>query len=188
MDSKPIKTQENLSKLKEKLRELFQLDRGDLDFGLYRIMAYKSAEVGDFLDNHLLPQVTEALGEIAASDISSLKELFDKAVGEAKNLGFDPEIAPKVKELKAQIKAAKSDQQMEADTYNHLYNFCSRYYDQGDFMSLRRYKSGGKEAYSIPYNGAEVKLHWANADQYYIKTTENYSSYIFTVGQGNKPR
>ena len=49
-------------------------------------------------------------------------------------------------------------------------------------------KSAGKEAYSIPYNGEEVKLHWANADQYYIKTTENYSSYIFIVDKGDEKR
>ena len=27
-----------------------------------------------------------------------------------------------------------------------------------------------------------MKLHWANADQYYIKTTENYASYVFRAG------
>jgi len=48
-------TEENIAKLKAKLRELFQLDRGDLDFGLYRIMAHKRAEVSAFLDNDLLP-------------------------------------------------------------------------------------------------------------------------------------
>ena len=31
------------------------------------------------------------------------------------------------------------------------------------------YKDG---VYAIPHNGEEVKLHWVNADQYYIKTTE----------------
>ena len=47
-------------------------------------------------------------------------------------------------------------------------------------MSLRRYK---KETYSpLPMNGEEVKLHWANADQYYIKSAENFSHYAFTVG------
>ncbi len=177
---------ENLSKLKTKLRELFQLDRGDLDFGLYRIMALKSAEIEDFLDNHLLPQITEALGEIAESDISSRREELEKATEEAENLGYNPEESSKIKEIQAQIKAAEKDQQKEADVYNHLYNFFSRYYDEGDFMSLRRYKSAGKEAYSIPYNGEEVKLHWANADQYYIKTTENYSSYIFIVKKGKE--
>ena len=176
--------EEKLSKLKEKLRELFQLNRGDLDFGLYRIMALKGAEINEFINEHLLPQVTETLGDIAKSDISLLEADLEKATSDAQGPGVDPEATPKVKELKARIKAAKGDQQ--ADTYNHLFNFFSRYYDEGDFMSLRRYKSGGKEAYSIPYNGEEVKLYWANSDQYYIKTTENYSSYVFTLGDGKR--
>ena len=181
-------TEENIAKLKEKLRELFQLNRGDLDFGLYRVMALKSAEVNEFLDQHLLPQVTEMLGDIAKSDTSLFEADLEKSTSVARELGVVPGDTPKVKALKAQIKAAQRDQQTEADTYNHLFNFFSRYYDEGDFMALRRYKSGGKAAYSIPYNGEEVKLHWANSDQYYIKTTENYSSYIFTLGKGEQQR
>ena len=181
-------TNENFSKLKEKLRELFQLDRGDLDFGLYRIMAHKSIEVGEFLENRLLPQVTEALGTIAEADSEVANKELDDAIGQAQKLGgIDPEQTDAVKNARARLAAAKRDQQTEADTYNHLYNFFSRYYDEGDFMSLRRYKGAGRESYSIPYNGEEVKLHWANSDQYYIKTTENYSSYIFTVG-ADKPK
>ena len=68
--------------------------------------------------------------------------------------------------------------------YNHLANFFARYYAEGDFISQRRYSSGGRAAYLIPYDGEEVKLHWANADQYYVKTTENYASYVFTMGTG----
>ena len=180
--------EENFAKLKTKLRELFQLDRGDLDFGLYRIMAFKSTEVGDFLDKHLLPQVKETLGDIADSDTELFQTKLDKTIETARDLGLDPEQTPKVQQLITKIKTAKRDQQTEAETYNHLYNFFSRYYHEGDFMSLRRYKSTGKEAYSIPYNGEEVKLHWANADQYYIKTTENYSSYIFILGGDKKNR
>ena len=181
-------TEENIAKLKEKLRELFQLDRGDLDFGLYRIMAHKRAEVDKFLENRLLPQVTEALGTIAEADSETANQKLDKALALARKVGgIDPEQTDVVKDARAELAAAKSDEQIEADTYNHLYNFFSRYYDEGDFMSLRRYKGEGKEAYSIPYNGEEVKLHWANSDQYYIKTTENYASYIFTVG-ADKPK
>ena len=181
--------EENLKKLTAKLRELFQLDRGDLDFGLYRIMALKSAEVGKFLEDDLLPQVTEALGSIAGADRKAAQAKLDDCLKKAKGLGgIDPEDTNAVKEARAEVAAAKNNQQVEADIYNHLYNFFARYYDQGDFMSLRRYKSEGKEAYLIPYNGEEVKLHWANADQYYIKTTENYSSYVFIVGEGRKKR
>lgn len=51
----------------------------------------------------------------------------------------------------------------EVAVHNHLYTFLSRYYDNGDFISKRRY--GRKERYAIPYNGEEVYLHWANSDQ-----------------------
>ena len=47
-------------KLKALLTELFQLDQPDLDFGLYRIMHAKSAEVSQFLDKDLFPQVKAA--------------------------------------------------------------------------------------------------------------------------------
>ena len=82
----------------------------------------------------------------------------------------------------------QKDADSEADVYNHLANFFARYYAEGDFISQRRYSSGGRSAYLIPYDGEEVKLHWANADQYYVKTTENYASYVFTVGTGEAER
>jgi adenine-specific DNA-methyltransferase len=70
---------------------------------------------------------------------------------------------------------------VEADVYNHLTNFFSRYYDDGDFISQRRYKDG---VYAIPYEGEEVKLHWANADQYYVKTSEYFKDYTFKTMHG----
>jgi adenine-specific DNA-methyltransferase len=51
-------TDTNPAKLITLLRELFQLDRPDLDFGIYRIMHAKSGEVTQFLERDLLPQVS----------------------------------------------------------------------------------------------------------------------------------
>ena len=68
---------------------------------------------------------------------------------------------------------------MENIIFSHLTTFFSRYYDEGDFISARRY--GKDDAYMIPYKGEEVKLHWANADQYYIKTTEDFRDYQFLL-------
>ncbi len=62
--------------------------------------------------------------------------------------------------------------------YGHLYCFFRRYYSEGDFLSKRVYKPG---VYAIPYEGEEVKLHWANADQYYIKTSEYLRDYAFRL-------
>ena len=69
------------------------------------------------------------------------------------------------------------------NVYNHLYTFFSRYYDQGDFISQRRYKD---DTYAIPYAGEEVMLHWANKDQYYTKSGESFSNYAFTLENGKK--
>ena len=52
---------QSFKKLVTLLKELFQLDRPDLDFGFYRIMHAKSAEVTQFLEQDLLPQVQAAL-------------------------------------------------------------------------------------------------------------------------------
>lgn len=44
-----------------KLHELFQMDRAELDFGIYRIMNLKRAEVSRYLEEELSPQVGEIL-------------------------------------------------------------------------------------------------------------------------------
>ena len=179
---------EKFNRLKEILRAMFQLDRGDLDFGLYRIMNMKAAEIADFLDNDLLPQVQDALTGNAQERQAELEKELAQARAKAIDLGADPEAMPKVRELQQQLAEVKADVAAEADVYNHLANFFARYYDEGDFMSLRRYSGGGQSSYLIPYDGEEVKLHWANSDQYYIKTTENYASYVFSVGPGDEKR
>ena len=180
--SSPPASSEKFDRLKDILRTMFQLDRGDLDFGLYRIMNLKAGEIANFLDNDLLPQVQTALAGNATGRQAELERELAQAREQARGLGYDPDTAPKAIELKQQLAEAKADTEAETDVYNHLANFFARYYDEGDFMSLRRYSGGGRSSYLIPYDGEEVKLHWANADQYYIKSTENYASYVFIVG------
>ena len=179
---------EKFNRLKDILRTMFQLDRGDLDFGLYRIMNLKAGEIEGFLENDLLPQVQSALTGNALERQVELEKDLAKARAAAMDLEADPEIMPKVKKLQQQLAEVKADVAAEADVYNHLASFFARYYDEGDFMSLRRYSGGGQSSYLIPYDGEEVKLHWANADQYYIKSTENYASYVFSVGSGDEKR
>lgn len=174
-------SQEKFNQLKALLREMFQLDRGDLDFGLYRIMNMMADKITKFLDDDLLPQVKTILAGVSDEDRADLEKHIEDARTMAKALGINPDDAPKVIELKRQLAEARTDAEAEADVYGHLANFFSRYYSEGDFMSLRRYSGGGNSAYHIPYDGEEVKLHWANADQYYIKTSENYASYSFTL-------
>ncbi len=179
---------EKFDRLKTLLREMFQLDRGDLDFGLYRIMNMKAGEIEAFLNRDLLPQVKTVLAGVADEERARIEAELDSTIKQLKALKAPTEDNEKVCGLRAQLAEAKADADAEADVYGHLANFFARYYNEGDFMSLRRYSSGGRATYLIPYDGEEVKLHWANADQYYIKTTENYASYAFTVGKDEAER
>ena len=175
-------SQDAFDQLKTLLREMFQLDRGDLDFGLYRIMKMKNNEIEAFLDNDLLPQVKVAIAAFTDEERARVKAELDDAIKQLKHLKAPIDNNETVRKLRAQLVKVRADVSAEADAYNLLTNFFARYYDEGDFVSLRRYSSGGHTTYAIPYNGEEVKLHWANADQFYIKTTENYSTYAFFAG------
>lgn len=166
-------------KLKSLLKELFQLDQQDLDFGLYRIMHAKSAEVSQFLDKDLLPQVQAAFGQYKTADKAEIEKELSKAIDQALGLGVDPETIQKVKDLRAQLANDAVDiGALESEVYDHLFSFFRRYYSEGDFLAKRVYKPG---VYAIPYEGEEVTLHWANKDQYYIKTSEYLRDYAFRL-------
>lgn len=51
-------------KLLDKLKELFQLDRPDLDFGFYKIMHARAREVTEFIDHQLLAEVERAFSSL----------------------------------------------------------------------------------------------------------------------------
>ena len=166
-------------KLKTLLRELFQLDQPDLDFGLYRIMHAKGAEVTQFLDKDLLPQVKQAFGLYKTADKAELEKELAKVKAGVEAAGMNPDDSPKVKELRDKLENDSVDLgALENEVYDHLYSFFRRYYSDGDFLSKRVYKPG---VYAIPYEGEEVKLHWANRDQYYIKTSEYLRDYAFRL-------
>ena len=88
-------------KLNTLLKELFQLDQSDLDFGLYRVMHAKSAEVSQFLDDDLLPQVQVAFDQYRTADKVEIEKRLATAIEQAQGLGVDPETTQKVKDLRA---------------------------------------------------------------------------------------
>jgi len=137
---------DNQAKFQSLLRELFQFDCADLDFGIYRIMNHNRAVIERFITADLPQAITEEL------------------------------------ERGALAEQAQAAQALEAAVYNHLYTFFNRYWQDGDFISKRRYSK--KERYAIPYNGEEVYLYWANHDQYYIKTGEYFTDYTYKAPNG----
>ena len=183
-DTHPAK----FNKLVTLLKELFQLDQPDLDFGIYRIMHAKAGEVTRFLERDLLPQVKDAFAQYQSADSAELKKELAELEATLRRVKVDPDINEEVLKLRAQLTGAIDIGALENEVYDHLYSFFRRYYSEGDFLAKRVYKPG---VYAIPYEGEEVTLHWANKDQYYIKTSEYLRDYAFRLkpdaGEGEDP-
>ncbi len=188
---------DNQVKFQNLLRELFQFDCADLDFGTYRIMNHKRAAIESFITEDLPKAIAEELEHGALAEQSQaaqaleaarkkvLESLGDDALDADGNLGESFRSTPAGRAyLEAQQRAAgsRSRDALEAAIYNHLYAFFSRYWQEGDFISRRRYSK--KERYAIPYNSEEVYLYWANHDQYYIKTGEYFTDYTYQAPNG----
>jgi adenine-specific DNA-methyltransferase len=187
-------------KLQTLLRKLFQFESADLDFGIYRIMNRKRDVIEKFIEKDLIASVDTEFGRISATtkasvkkELDELKTVIDKTLGSSALLpsgDFNPrfvntpigaDLAKQYKDKAAAYSDASVSNEHKAEVFNHIYQFFSRYYDNGDFMSMRRYSA--KQKFSVPYNGEEVLLHWANKDQYYIKTGEYFFNYIFRIGE-----
>lgn len=170
--STPLETFQGL------LRELFQFDCADLDFGIYRIMNHKRDMIERFITYDLPKTIAEELNRGELADQSQVaRELKGIGTKIKETLGPDAldadgnlysvyhstPLGTSYLSLKFKAAGAHGREALEANILNHLYSFFSRYYQDGDFISKRRYSK--RERYAIPYNGEEVYLYWANHDQ-----------------------
>jgi len=126
-------------KLSALLKELFQLDQADLDFGIYRSMNQRRDEITRFLDKELLPQVKSAFGQYQPVDRDMLQQQLNDAIQQLRNLKV-PEAAIDSNEAVTELRKKVSDvavdiSALENEVYSHLYSFFRRYYDNGDFIS-----------------------------------------------------
>lgn len=186
--------QTSQQKLQELLQKLFRADTADLDFGVYRIINYRRDQIQDFIHkelpaivNNVLDTNTEA--ETAHERITELEnqvrefgnnlgeEMLD-ADGNLINQTYrETPLIQQYLETRERLGAPQSRYERADVIFNHLYTFFSRYYEDGDFIPRRRYSQ--TERYAIPYNGEEVYLHWANWNQYYVKSGDLFSTYRF---------
>ena len=182
----------SLEKFQDLLRELFQFDCADLDFGIYRIMNHKRDVIERLIVEKLPNAVAEELRKGAAAEqaqsekkLQETRQQIGKSFGHAAidadgrlaEMFHDTPLGKCYLELMTKSAEGQGRDALEAAIFNHLYTFFSRYYQDGDFISKRRYSK--RHRYAIPYNGEEVHLHWANNDQYYVKTGEHFHNYAF---------
>lgn len=174
---------ERLDRFTKLLKEIFELDKSDLDFGIYRVMNLRKTQIEDFLTQRLPQMVQETLAPFAQGSKEEIRaqmtQIEESVAGMGMTVDALPDTAPMKQKyiiLQKSLAEGADLSALETDVYSALYSFFNRYYEDGDFISKRRYKEG---VYAIPYEGEEVKLYWANQDQYYIKTSENFKDYTF---------
>ena len=174
------------------LEEMLQTEKSDLHFGIYRVVSARGDDIRQFIQN-TIPEavqrfiqeaqpVNDAIAEKEALERDIRKDHGSKAFtsdGDLNPIFAEGELGDKWRKICRRVQDAKPLH--EEEIYNRLLQFFSRYYEGGDFVSKRRY--GGQERYAVPYDGREVLLHWANRDQYYIKTADRYAQYAFRVGR-----
>ena len=194
-------TPQPLKKLQRLFRDMFRSDRSDLNFGIYRIMNHRRDAVEEYIQETLPMSIMaelkkEYMRKEQASDV--LREVARRvqdtlgpdAIGSDGQLAVefrDTPLGNEYREVQRLAADVGDPSEIETDIYNHLYGFFSRYYQDGDFISRRRYSSG-RHRYAIPYNGEEVYLHWANSDQYYVKTAEFFRYYDWEDPAGMQVR
>ena len=185
-------TESPLRRFQDLLRALFQFDCADLDFGIYRILNHKRAAISRFIEETLPGTVEKELRSGRLGDQAQAAEALQEVAQRVHELlgpqALDPDgnldtrfaatpLGAEYHRAQRRARAARDSDALAAEVFNHLYAFFSRYYEAGDFISKRRYSR--EHRYAIPYNGEEVLLHWANADQYYIKTTDRLHDYEY---------
>jgi len=70
---------DNRSKLQTLLRELFQFDAADLDFGIYAVLNHKRAEVARFIERDILDAIEAGLEALSAAARAEARAQFDDA-------------------------------------------------------------------------------------------------------------
>ncbi|MEW6408576.1 MAG: site-specific DNA-methyltransferase [Nitrospirota bacterium] len=184
---------DSIEKFQSLLREIFQFEVSDLDFGIYRILNYKRERIEQFINEDLKNKVEIAFAKHKDERLLNINQTFEETkqkviqmlgqnaftpTGELKEEFKDTPVGRDYLLIKAQKDEIVLIDEIRLRVFNDLYNFFSRFYEEGDFVPQYRYSIKGHK-YAIPSNGEEVKLYWANNEQYYTKTGLLFRDYTF---------
>lgn len=191
-------TNTSLLNLQEKLKEIFEINNSDLDFGIYRIMKFREKEIKNFIDIELPKTIDSKFKSLE----SSSKNIFDKVkefeensenetLVELYNSWNNQEIEnaskynPKFKEYvnnKNSLKDSKKTSIESDDIYNWLNAFFTSYYDKWDFFKTR------KQKWTYKFEWWDVGFTWATEGQYYIKSWKHFNNYTFLLNDDKKTK
>jgi len=189
----------SIDNLKYFLKEMFQFNENDLDFGIYKIYNLKRKHIEGFIDgkdvNDLTPIIESTLKEVnLENQKSGAIELYNFLKGKnMEDLLNDPEANyediqlalnfEKDEEKKEVLKQAltnlsKSEgltDELKDKIYNHILGFFQMYYSNGDFGYNDRSRDLYKVPYEADYNGSDTMFHWKHKGSLYIKTGTSFN-------------
>lgn len=195
--------QNSLEQLKNSLKEMFQFQNNDLNFGIYKIYKLKQKEIEKFIDDNLENIVKKELQNVSnleeKSNLLEL-ELFLKWFNQEKLLEDINSNYEKIdwfinlwwnwdtKKLKEILKSGRNwsiEWDLENKIYNYILNFFELYYSEWDFGYNTRSLNTYKVEYDEDYKWTDIMFHWKHKWSYYIKSGNGFNSVKFALENKN---
>lgn len=91
---------ERLDRFTKLLKEIFELDKSDLDFGIYRVMNLRKAKIEEFLMDRLPQMVQETLAPFAQGNKEEIRTQMVQIEENAAGLGMTVDTLPETVPLR----------------------------------------------------------------------------------------
>lgn len=196
----------SIDQLKFFLKEMFQFNANDLDFGIYRIYNLKRKEIENFIDgkdeqclepiiNKTLELVSNIEKQVELTSLTAyLKKFnqeslvndpaanFDKIQQLIINFGDnEQEKESLTAALTASTKEFNITDEIKDKIYNHILGYFEMYYSNGDFGYNNRSRNLYKVPYEADYDGSDTMFHWKHKGSLYIKTGNSFNAIKFKL-------
>ncbi|MHB8571725.1 MAG: DNA methyltransferase [Candidatus Dormibacteria bacterium] len=173
---------------------IFEFDNVELNFGVYRVYNLRRAQIEAFISERLPAIAKSALADyeagLHAADTERMAHLRSQVLTAFGESAIGPDgalsrefattpLGTRYEEARVSVGEVHESPDTFDAVYNHLFEFFSRYYVDGDFQAARRYSSSAP--FSVPYDGRELLLHWPNRGQYYVKSSDTFTQYQFLI-------
>lgn len=201
---------ESFLKLQTYLKDIFQYNDNDLDFGIYKLLKLKRREIEHFVDGNedgCLQKIVETtLSENQSADLKQYEEtilsFIDENIPKRQQHNYKENLRERLNDIKTLIRDNstdylpqeertitacdallnhKTDSGLEDQIYNYIINFFELYYNNGDFGYNDRSLAQFKVEYDEDYDGSDILFHWKHKDSYYIKSGNDFTNITFEL-------
>lgn len=201
-----MKKMSSIDNLKYFLKEMFQFNENDLDFGIYKIYNLKRKHIEGFIEgddiNDLGPTIDSILKEVNLENqktdaidlynflkginkeslLEEPEKNYNKIKGQLElDLEDENEKSKLIDSLKNFTKSEGITDELKDKIYNHILGFFQMYYSNGDFGYNDRSRDLYKVPYEADYNGSDTMFHWKHKGSLYIKTGTSFNAIKFDL-------